>query len=113
MNRTTTFPRRFYTGLRPFLADVAWLVRHRAQLRLAHTLIAPAFRERLMLAVTAVNRCRYCSFAHTRMALAAGVSNAEIAQILNQTVYDCPPDEALALAYAYHCIGRRLTQCQK
>jgi AhpD family alkylhydroperoxidase len=73
MNRTTTFPRRFYTGLRPFLADVAWLFRHRAQLRLAHTLIAPAFRERLMLAVTAVNCCRYCSFVHTRMALAAGM----------------------------------------
>ena len=102
MNRTTTFPRHFYTGLHPFLADVAWLFRHRAQLRLARTLLSPTFRERLMLAVTAVNRCRYCSFAHTRMALAAGVSNAEIAQILNQTVYDCPPDEALALAYAYH-----------
>jgi AhpD family alkylhydroperoxidase len=102
MNRTTTFPRRFYTGLHPFLADVAWLFRHRAQLRLAHTLLSPAFRERLMLAVTAVNRCRYCSFAHTRMALAAGVSNAEIARILNQTLDDCPPDEVLALAYAHH-----------
>ena len=102
MNRTTAFPRRFYTGLHPFLADVAWLVWHRAQLQLARTQLTPAFRERPMLAVTAVNRYRYCSFAHTRMALAAGVSNAEIARILNQTLDDCPPDEAPALTYAYH-----------
>lgn len=82
MSRVSVFPRRYYAGLRQFLADAAWLFRHRAQLRQARVMLSPAFRERLMLAVTAVNRCRYCSFAHTRMALAAGVSNAEIAQIL-------------------------------
>lgn len=102
MNRVSVFPRRYYASMRQFLADVAWLFRHRAQLRQARVMLSPAFRERLMLAVTAVNRCRYCSFAHTRMALAAGVSNAEIAQILDQTFSGCPPDEAPALAYAQH-----------
>ena len=37
-----------------------------------------AFRERLMLAVTQVNKCRYCAYAHTRMALAEGVPAEEI-----------------------------------
>lgn len=102
MSRVSVFPRRYYASLRQFLADAAWLFRHRAQLRQARVMLSPAFRERLMLAVTAVNRCRYCSFAHTRMALAAGVSNAEIAQILDLAFSDCPPDEAPALAYAQH-----------
>lgn len=102
MSSVPVFPRRYYASPRQFLADVAWIFGHRAQLRQARVTLSPAFRERLMLAVTAVNRCRYCSFAHTRMALAAGVTNAEIVQILDQTCSDCPPDEAPALAYAQH-----------
>jgi AhpD family alkylhydroperoxidase len=102
MSSAPVFPRRSYASLRQFLTDVAWLFRHRARVQQARTMLSPAFRERLMLAVTAVNRCRYCSFAHTRMALAAGVTNAEIAQILDQTFSACPPDEAPALAYAQH-----------
>lgn len=102
MSSTFVFPRRYYNGMRPLLADIAWLLRSRARLQQAHTTLSPAFRERLMLAVTAVNRCRYCSFAHTRMALAVGVSDAEIRQILNRSFADYPPDEALALAYAQH-----------
>ncbi len=102
MSSVPVFPRRYYASPRQFLADVAWMFRHRAQLRQARVTLSPAFRERLMLVVTAVNRCRYCSFAHTRMALAAGVTNAEIVQILDQTFSDCPPDEAPALAYAQH-----------
>ncbi|GIW00126.1 carboxymuconolactone decarboxylase family protein [Roseiflexus sp.] len=102
MRRTSPFPRRYYASLSQFLADAAWLFRHRTRLRQASTMLSSAFRERLMLAVTAVNRCRYCSFAHTRIALAVGVTNAEIARILDQTFSDCPPDEAPALAYAQH-----------
>ncbi len=102
MSRAPVFHRRSYASPRQFLADVVWLFRHRARLRQAYTTLSPAFRERLMLAVTAVNRCRYCSFAHTRMALAASVTNAEIVQILDQTFSDCPPDEAPALTYAQH-----------
>jgi len=32
------------------------------------------FRERMMLAVTEVNGCRYCRYAHTRIALFCGLS---------------------------------------
>src|SRR5512137_2188632 len=30
--------------------------------------ITPQFKERVILAVTAVNKCRYCSFIHSRLA---------------------------------------------
>ena len=36
--------------------------------------LSAAFRERLFMAVTSVNHCRYCSFVHSRAALKAGVS---------------------------------------
>lgn len=98
---TQLFPRRYYAGVRDFWADAAWLARHRWQLRAARRLLAPAFRERLMLAVTAVNQCRYCSFAHTYAALAMGLSHEEIQQLLEQR-YAAASEEAVALAYAQH-----------
>lgn len=96
------FPRRYYATPQQLWADVAWLARHRQQLRHARHTLSPAFRERLMLAVTAVNRCRYCSFAHTYAALAAGVPKHEIMQLLGGTPGAGPADAAVALAYAQH-----------
>jgi len=97
-----TFSRQHYATLQQLWADVAWLARHRHQLRQARRTLSPAFRERLMLAVTAVNRCRYCSFAHTYAALAAGVPKHEITQLLGGTPGAGPVNEAVALAYAQH-----------
>ena len=37
-------------------------------------LVSVQFRERLMLMVTEVNGCRYCSYGHSKAALAAGLS---------------------------------------
>jgi AhpD family alkylhydroperoxidase len=65
-------------------------------------LISPAFRERLMLAVTAVNGCRYCSYFHSRQALKSGISTEEIRELLAGDVANCPQDEAVAVAYAQH-----------
>jgi len=64
--------------------------------------VSPAFRERLMLAVTAVTGCRYCSWAHTGAALRSGVPKDEIAGLLIGSVDDCPAEEAIALLYAQH-----------
>ncbi len=62
----------------------------------------PAFRERLMLTVTQVNSCRYCAYAHTRMALAEGVSNEEI-EALGRASFDGAPEaEQPALRFAQH-----------
>jgi AhpD family alkylhydroperoxidase len=41
----------------------------------------PALREQIVVAVARVNACRMCEHAHTRMALEAGVSNAELAAL--------------------------------
>ncbi|MGZ7044570.1 MAG: carboxymuconolactone decarboxylase family protein, partial [Methanobacterium sp.] len=40
------------------------------------------FIERIMLAVTEVNDCALCSYAHTKRALECGMSNEEIQKIL-------------------------------
>ena len=64
--------------------------------------ISPAFRERLMLAVTSVNECRYCSYYHTKLALQEGISAEDAAKLLEGSVENCPPQEAAALLYAQH-----------
>jgi len=55
-----------------------------------------------MLAVTAVNGCRYCSYYHTRQALKSGIAAEEISGLLSGDVANCPQDEAVAVAYAQH-----------
>jgi AhpD family alkylhydroperoxidase len=65
-------------------------------------LVEPAFRERLMLAVTSVNECRYCSFAHAKAALEAGVPTGEVEGLLCGSVDGCPEGEGPALLYAVH-----------
>jgi AhpD family alkylhydroperoxidase len=64
--------------------------------------ISPEFRERLMLAVTEVNQCRYCSYAHTKMALQSGLSPGEIQHILKHNVQNSPKEELTAILYAQH-----------
>jgi AhpD family alkylhydroperoxidase len=64
--------------------------------------ISPAFRERLMLAVTEVNQCRYCSYAHTKMALQSGLGPGEIQNILKHNVQNSPKEEIKAILYAQH-----------
>jgi AhpD family alkylhydroperoxidase len=61
-----------------------------------------AFRERLMLAVTQVNNCRYCAYAHTRMALSEGVSAEEIEALGRGSYEGAPEAERPALRYAQH-----------
>lgn len=55
-----------------------------------------------MLAVTNVNQCRYCNYGHTRAALAAGVSKAEIQSLMLREFDKLPSDEIIALAFAQH-----------
>ena len=55
-----------------------------------------------MLAVTAVNGCRYCSWFHTRQALGSGLAEEEIRDLLAGDIANCPLDEAVAVMYAQH-----------
>lgn len=71
--------------------------------RAMRELIPPPFRERLMMVVTEVNGCRYCSYFHARNALTAGVSQAELRELLDRSIpKSTPADELPALAYAQH-----------
>ena len=98
------FSKRTYASLRDFASDFLFPVRNRGRLKRVNreNLLSPAFRERLMMAVTSVNGCRYCSYFHARMALRAGLDHDEIRELLSGGVERCPDDEAVAVAYAQH-----------
>ena len=65
-------------------------------------LLDEAFFERLMLAVTEVNGCRYCSYFHTGEALKAGLSDAEVQGLLSGDQSEAPEEQAVALVFAQH-----------
>lgn len=60
------------------------------------------FVERIMLAVTEVNGCEVCSYAHTKIALEQGMDEKEIKGLLSGTASDIPEDEMLAILFAQH-----------
>ncbi|AFM13136.1 alkylhydroperoxidase like protein, AhpD family [Turneriella parva DSM 21527] len=64
--------------------------------------ISPAFRERILLAVTSVNRCRYCQWVHSDLAAANGISGEQIASLLGSSTESVPEEEKVALLYALH-----------
>jgi len=98
------FERRFYHSLRDLRADIRYIGERRRLLRSTMDgLISPGFRERLMLVVTQVNGCRYCSYFHSGQALKSGVPSAELHTLLaGQIPSETPPDEVVGLLYAQH-----------
>ena len=69
--------------------------------------LSPKFIERIMLAVTEVNECAICSYAHTKKALASGMSNEEIQKMLTGIMDDVPADEVAAVMFAQHYADTR------
>lgn len=65
------------------------------------------FVERLQLAVTEVNGCSVCSYAHTYMALKQGMSNEEINSFLSGDDKFVKPEEAKAIIFAQHFADSR------
>ena len=98
------FNKRTYKNLKELFSDLWFPIRNRKQLKavMNRGSISPAFRERLMLAVTAVDGCRYCSYFHARQALKSGVTQEEISRLLSGDVDDYPEEEAVAVIYAQH-----------
>ena len=97
------FNKRVYT-FSQFRRDTAEAILHIDEVRDAHRSgrISKAFAERIMLAVTAVNGCRYCSYGHTRAALAAGVPEEDIRDLADGELHRLPADEIVGLTYAQH-----------
>jgi AhpD family alkylhydroperoxidase len=98
------FRKRIYRNPKELFSDLLFPIRNGRRLRQAGKmgLITPAFQERLMLAVTAVHGCRYCSYFHAKQALKSGISQGEISRLLAGDVDNCPEEEAVALLYAQH-----------
>ena len=98
------FKKRTYDNLKDFFSDLWFPIKNRGRLReiTKKKVISPAFRERLMLAVSMVNGCRYCSYFHSKQALKSGVSQEEINQLISGDVANCPEDEAIGIIYAQH-----------
>tara|TARA_B100001063_G_C16746288_1_gene547686 strand:- start:1278 stop:1865 length:588 start_codon:yes stop_codon:yes gene_type:complete len=62
-----------------------------------------ALREKVMLATTSVNDCRYCSWVHTRAALNNGIDIEEVNQLLAGVTGNISDEkEAVAIIFAQH-----------
>jgi AhpD family alkylhydroperoxidase len=104
MSPVTGFHKRTYSSINELIKDLIFPLLNRKKLREVRNkgLLSPAFQERLMLAVTAVEGCRYCSYFHSKLALKGGVSQEEIGNLLSGEVECCPEEEVLAVVYAQH-----------
>jgi AhpD family alkylhydroperoxidase len=98
------FLKRRYPSLRSAFTDFKFMYTHRSDIRAAmrDDTVDEAFRERLMMAVTQVNGCRYCSYFHAREALRAGISQEELASVASMEFSESPPEQQPALLYAQH-----------
>lgn len=70
-------------------------------------ILSDHFVERIMLSVTEVNGCAYCSYAHTKMALEAGMTNQEIQKMLAGQSDEVPEAELSAVMFAQHYADSR------
>lgn len=63
--------------------------------------ISRSFVEKIMLVVTAVNGCRYCSWFHAKQALSSGMTEHEIREIMDLQFHANASDHEIpALLYA-------------
>jgi AhpD family alkylhydroperoxidase len=97
------FKKRTY-GFRSFFHDAFKVMKSSSQIRevMRSSRISEQFRERIMLAVTAVYGCIYCEWTHTKAALSSGCAEEEIVDIMENDFGSCDPEEIIALAFAQH-----------
>ena len=100
---TQRFIKRLYGPTELFKQLKAMLV-HIKDLRplTGESRISKSFIERIMMAVTEVNGCRYCSYFHTQVALKEGLDQKEIEQLLTGNINNAPKEEIPALLFAQH-----------
>jgi AhpD family alkylhydroperoxidase len=98
-----SFGKRIYTA-RSFSSDMRDAIQHIPQMRetMRSRRVSRAFTEKIMLVISQVNGCRYCSYFHTRMALTSGVDEVEIEKLMALETGEFPPEQAVALAFAQH-----------
>jgi len=98
------FNKRYYHNLREIIKDTKIIFSQREKIKqvMRNGPISDSFRERIMLTVTEVNGCRYCQYAHAKMAINAGLNASEIEFLADGVFHHCPPEEVPALLYAQH-----------
>jgi len=99
------FDRRHYKNLIGLWKDLRIMFSNRDQIKaaMASPTVDPAFRERLMMAVTEVNHCRYCRTFHVGQAKQAGIPIEEITEYLKGNIpEEVPEEQKLAICYAQH-----------
>lgn len=74
------------------------IVKHRKDLKL----ISKSFKSNIMLSVTEVNGCFYCSYYHTKMAYETGITEDELESLLSGNLKVVKKEEHLALLFAQH-----------
>jgi len=100
-----TFRKRTFKSVGRAASDLAALVQGRremAEMMVGTEDLSPALREKIMLAVTSVNKCRYCSAVHSKLALREGLTAEEVDAILRGDFDDVSPEEREVLLYAQH-----------
>ncbi|MBN2500235.1 MAG: carboxymuconolactone decarboxylase family protein [Anaerolineales bacterium] len=98
-----TFSRRIFT-YRSFIQAIDDLLARLPDLKHAARggRVSKAFSERIMLAVTQVNGCRYCYWGHSLAALKAGIPQDQIDAIISNEFMELPAEEVPALLFAQH-----------
>lgn len=70
-------------------------------------ILSEQFIKRIMLAVTEVNGCEVCSYAHSKAALETGMSNDEIENLLSGINDSIPKEELTGIMFAQHYADSR------
>ena len=97
------FSKRIHT-VKEFMYHLDLLISHPAAIKKANknSDIHRKFIERIMLAVTQVNGCRLCSYAHTKIALENGLEQNEISALLSGDLQAAPEYEHRALIFSQY-----------
>lgn len=95
------------TNVKTFYRFVETLMTNFNDTKTADLYLAPAFRDKILLAVTQVNGCRYCSYVHSKNALKNGVDEEEINLLLSGDFGIIDGKEASAIFFAQHYAENR------
>ncbi|WP_309496970.1 carboxymuconolactone decarboxylase family protein [Sulfurovum sp.] len=90
------------TSTKIFYGYLSDLIGNFKAVKSAKSRLDEQFQNKILLSVTQVNGCRYCSYLHTKHALESGMSEEEITSLLAGEVGDIHNDESVALIFAQH-----------
>lgn len=98
------FRRKIFTP-KLFFSDAFFIISHipRIVSAMRNKEIGKKFMEKIMTVVTAINGCSYCTWFHANQAVASGLSEEEIKNMLKLQFHsDASNHELVALLFAQH-----------